>query len=107
MVDSFQEPLDWGLSWNTEPQPSIPTLVPYRFPSASKARSVCGGPSLSFANAYKILSFQPPWAFGPNLKTVPYPSLLPPATVVPYRLPALSKITPASGNAPSLPDRKL
>jgi hypothetical protein len=38
---------------------------------------------------------------GVNLKTVPAPVVPPFAEVVPYRLPAESRIKPASGNAPS------
>src|SRR5271170_5721222 len=107
---SVQPPFE-GVSSYTTPAPNFPpwAVMPYRFPAASKISPAQGyDPSMHVEagqNLSRTFSFQLPFEPGVSWNTTPQPPVQelpssPPSKVVPYRLPAWSKINPAKGNHP-------
>src|ERR1700757_3720162 len=93
----------------TAPAPfmALELVVPYRLPAGSSIRPATGVcPSVQFAVRQKACSTVS-WPAGSNLNTTPGSSAAPfekapPSAVVPYRLPAASRVTPATGALPSV-----
>src|ERR1700730_4283432 len=84
-----------GVTLNMPPQPMLPpfTVVPYRFPFLSITKVAAGSwplpPHVKSCSRVSV-------PLGASLKTVPQLLQAPPP-VVPYRLPAPSRITPPTG----------
>src|SRR5579872_984165 len=80
-------------------------VVPYKFPALSNTKPAAGElPSRPSLKLYSTDSVHVPSPFGESSNTVPA-GVVPPLMVVPYRFPALSKISPAKGPLPSLPSK--
>src|SRR5215470_9716132 len=95
-------PLPSGIISNTVPDSCAPpsAVVPYKLPAESKVSGAEGTPPVVPLNLCSTLNFHFP-PDGIRVKILPLPDA--PREVVPYRLPAVSKITPPSGVAPSDP----
>src|SRR5580704_13868808 len=111
---SVQPPSDCGDSSNTTPQPVPPhselppaEVVPYRLPVWSKSKTDAGYAPSAESKLCSVVNLP----VVSSLKTTPNPisqsPMPPPWKVTPYRLPTVSRITPASGMQPSEPPVKL